>query len=164
MNRNYLLLFMLLCYLIPIYYVYYYYDFNHSVSNIICNDQCKYAILFFMFWMGVGTLLYELERNDTFTTSIIGFLLVGIYGLIYIHENNRLHYVFASIALISILGFMIRQCYVAQCDSILQASLILEIILLLRILAKVNKANIFYDEILYIINFALYYLYLHFIQ
>ena len=55
MNKDYLLLFMIVCYLTPIYYVYFYYESNHSVSNIICNDNCKKTILFFMLLMGVGT-------------------------------------------------------------------------------------------------------------
>ncbi len=33
-----------------------------------------------MFLMGVGTILYELERNDTYSIAIICALLIGIFG------------------------------------------------------------------------------------
>ena len=163
MNKHVLLLFMIVCYTLPIYYVYYYYQSNHSVSNIICNQDYKYTILFFMLLMGIGTILYEVERNDIYSITLICLLLIGIYGLICINETNIIHYLFAFLVFITILLFMIRHCYLIQCNTILQLSLFLEIILLLFIIFNMNK-SIFYGEILYILNFAFFYLYLHFIQ
>lgn len=163
MNKNNLLCFMILCYLIPIYYVYYYYNSNNSVSNIICNESYKYHIIFFMLLMGVGTILYELERGDNFSTCVICLLLIGIYGLICIDENNVLHYVFALAAFLSILGFMMRHCYFSSCNNVLLSSLLLEILLLTFIGLKLNE-NIFYAEVIYILNFAFFYLYLHYFQ
>ena len=154
---------MITCYLVPICYVYFTYNSNTSVSNIICNDDCKHYILFFMLLMGIGTLLYEFERNDTYSKIAIGILLIGIYGLIYVNETNTMHYIFASLAFMAILFFMIRHCYVIGCNSILLSSLILEILVLFIILSNINE-NIFYGEIVYILNFAFYYLYLHFIE
>lgn len=154
---------MILCYLLPIMFVCYNYTSNNSVSNIICNNKCKHYILFFMFLMGVGTLLYELERNDKYSQIIIGVLLIGIYGLIYVNETHPIHYYFAFAVFIAILFFMIRQCYLTDCNIILMSSLYLEIITLFYILINLND-NIFYGEIVYILNFAFYYLYLHFIQ
>ena len=161
MNQNYLLLFMIVCYLIPIYYVYFYYECNHSVSNIICNDNYKKTILFFMLLMGVGTIFYELERNDSFSVILICVLLLGIYGLICINEHNTIHYVFAFLVFISILVFMIRHCYLTN-NSILSLSLFVEVFLLLYIIMRLNN-NMFYGEVFYILNFAFYYIYLHFI-
>ena len=63
----------------------------------------------------------------------------------------------------AIIIFMIRQCYLTDCNVILLSSLCLEIITLIFIIININK-NIFYGEIIYILNFAIYYLYLHFIQ
>ena len=163
MNKNLLLSFMLLCYLLPISFVYYNYNSNNSVSNIICNDNCKIYIFIFMFLMGIGTLLYEFERNDIYSQIIICVLLIGIYGLIYVNETYTIHYFFAFLVFISILFFMIRQCYLKNFNMILLLSLCLEIITLLFIIININK-NIFYGEIIYILNFAFYYLYLHFIQ
>ena len=163
MSKNSLLLFMIICYLVPICYVYYNYNFNNSVSNIICNDNCKHHILFFMLLMGIGTMLYELERNDRYSKFLIGTLLIGIYGLIWVNETNNIHYFFALLAFIAILFFMMRHCYLTDCNLILLSSLFLQIFMLLFIIININE-NIFYGEIVYILNFAFYYLYLHFIQ
>jgi hypothetical protein len=53
-KKDYILLFMLFCYLTPIMLVYSYYNSNGSVSNIICNDECRNIILCFMLLMGGG--------------------------------------------------------------------------------------------------------------
>jgi hypothetical protein len=94
MNKNILLLFMIFCYLLPIYYVYYYYNYNNSISNIICNNNYKYNILFFMLLMGIGSLLYELERNDNYSIILICLIFIGIYGLVCINETNIIHYMY----------------------------------------------------------------------
>ena len=73
MNKNVLLSFMLFSYMLPILFVFYGRS-SHSVSNIICNNRRNY-ILFFMFLMGIGTLLYEYERNDWVSLIIICILL-----------------------------------------------------------------------------------------
>ena len=161
MDKNGLLLFMIICYLLPISYVYYTYNSNSSVSNIICANDCKHYILFFMFLMGVGTILYELERNDIYSIAIICALLVGIYGLIYVNETHAVHYVFAGLVFMAILFFMARHCYLTNCDMVLLSSLLLAVLSLIFIGINVNK-NIFYGEVIYILNFAFYYLYLHF--
>jgi hypothetical protein len=163
MNKNVLLLLMIICYVLPIYYVYYYYNSNNSISNIICNDNCKYYILFYMFLMGVCTLLYELERNDIYSIFCVSLLVIGIYGLICVNETNIIHYIFAFLVFTSILFFMMRHCYLFYCNIILLSSLFLEILALLFIIINIRK-NIFYGEVIYILNFAFYYLYLHFIQ
>jgi hypothetical protein len=163
MNKNVLLSFMIFCYILPILFVYFNYDSNNSVSNIICNDNCKNYILFFMFLMGIATLLYELERGDVYSQIIIFVLLIGIYFLIYVNETYTIHYFFAFLVFSTILFFMIRHCYLKDCDIILLSSLILEILILFYIIMNINE-NIFYSEIVYILNFAFYYLYLHFIE
>lgn len=165
MNKNLLLLFMVICYVLPIYYVLNNYNSNNSVSNIICDDNDKYYILFFMFLMGIGTVLYEFERNDIYSQIFIYLLLISIYGLIYINENYTIHYIFAFIVFITILFFMIRHYYLTSCNIILSLSLFFEIFLFLYIIINIcYSENIFYGEIIYILNFAFYYLYLHFID
>jgi hypothetical protein len=165
MNINLLLSFMLFSYLLPILFVFYNYNSNNSVSNIICNNNCKNYILFFMFLMGIGTLLYEYERDDLISQIIISILLSGLYGLIYINESHKIHYFFAFLVFVAILFFMIRHCYLTNCNSILLLSLYFEIVTLLVIMIDIKKNNnIFYSEIFYILNFAFYYLYLHFIE
>lgn len=163
MNKNILLLFIILCYLSPIMFVFYNYTSNNSVSNIICDENCKNYILFFMVLMGIGTLLYELERNDKYSQIIIDLLLIATYGLIYINETHVIHYYFAFVVFIAMLFFMIRHCYLTNYNIILISSFFLGIITLLIITININN-NIFCAKIIYILNFAFYYLYLHFIK
>ena len=160
MNKNVLLSFMIGCYVFPILMVIYQYQSNPSVSNIICDETCKNAILFFMGLMGVGTLLYEWERNDRYSQVCICVLLIGLYGLICVNESNSIHYVFAFLVFTAILCFMIRHYYITG-NMVLAASLLVQILVLLFVVSNMNE-TIFYPEVIYILNFAFYYLYLHF--
>lgn len=161
MNNHYLLLFMISCYIIPILYVYFTYNSNASISNIICNPKCKYFIMFFMLLMGIGTILYEVERNDMISIIVIILLLAGIYGVLSINEKHYIHYFFAFIVFISMLIFMVRQCCLKNCENILLLSLLTQLILLLTVIINISD-DIFSVEVLYILNFAFFYLYLHF--
>ena len=161
-TNDFLLFLMVSFYLIPIIYVYMYYDDNPSISNIISNDDSKYIILFFMILMGITTILYEYKRIDTYSIIIISILLISIYILIYFTEDHILHYIFASIAFISILLFMIRHCH-RECNqhcNILYILLYIQVLLLLLLIT--NKDNIiFLYETLYLFNFAIFYFYIH---
>jgi len=162
LKKDYILLFMLLCYLIVIILVYNFYNNSCSISNIICNDECKNIILLFLLLMGIGAILYEIERDDKISLILIILLLIGIYGLISINEKNKIHYIFAFFVFIIILLFMIRHFYKKDRDFIVSFSLLLEILILINIILNI-EGNIFLSEIIYILNFAIFYLYLHFI-
>jgi hypothetical protein len=161
-KKNYLLFFMIIFYIIPVFYVYNCYNENNSVSNIICNEKYRNIILFFMGLMGIATLLYEIERNDVLSIILAIFLLLCIYGLLIYNETTKIHYIFAGCVVILILSFMIRHVYLTNYNKILFMSLLLSFGLLLSIIININ-GNIFNSEVLYILNFAFYYLYLHFI-
>jgi len=163
MIKHYLLLSMIGFYIIPISLICYYYKSNTSISNIICNDDYKNIILIFMLFMGIVTILYEIERNDSFSIFVIGLLLISTYAVICIKDTNKLHFLFAFSVFISILLFMMRHCYVKKCNYILLFSLFLEIITFFFIINNINK-DMFLIETIYILNFAFYYLYLHFIE
>jgi hypothetical protein len=161
-TNDFLLFLMLSFYLIPIIYVYMYYDDNPSISNIISNDESKYIILFFMILMGITTILYEYKRNDIYSIIIISILLISIYILIYFTEEHILHYIFASIAFISILLFMIRHCH-RECNQncyILNMLLFIQVLLLLILITNKDD-TIFLYETLYLFNFAIFYFYIH---
>ena len=161
-SRDLLLFLMSIFYIIPVVYVYIYYDNNVSISSIISEDNSKYIILFFMILMGIATIIYEYKRDDTYSLVIISILLVSIYILLYFPEGHILHYIFASIAFISILLFMIRHIkkkYYQECY-VLHILLLIQIILL--ILLMINKDdNIFLYEAIYLLNFAIFYFYIH---
>jgi hypothetical protein len=161
LNRDYILLFMIFSYLMPIILICNYYNSNSSISNIICNENNKNIILCYMVLMGGGSILYELERGDKISIFLIFLMLIGIYGLICINENNIVHYIFALLVFFTIISFMIRHYYN---NNVLFISLLLEIIMLLIIINNISiNKNIFFSEVIYILNFAFYYLYLHFI-
>ncbi len=161
MNSNLLLLLMICFYLIPIFYVYINYKFNKTLSSIICNNNCKNYVLFFMSLMSITTILYEYERNDICSLIMLFILFIFTFTLIYIDETYIIHYISAFLVFIIILFFMTRHCYL-QNNIILLLLLILEIILFILIIINI-KTNIFYIEIAYLVIFAVYYLYLHYI-
>jgi hypothetical protein len=159
---NILLSLMLLSYSIPIIYVYYNYSNNTSVSSIICKDECQKVILFSMILMGYFTILYEINRGCSISIIFISLVLIGIYGVILIKEDEKIHYLFATIVFLSILGFMINHCIITSCD-FLYFLLYIQIMLLIITLLNI-KTNIFYAEVFLIVNFAIYYIYLHYIS
>jgi hypothetical protein len=161
-KRNYLLFFMIIFYIIPICYVYKFNNNSSSVSNIICNKNNKNTIIFFMGCMGIATMLYEIERNDLVSTISILFLLLCIYGVLLNNEKSKLHYIFAMGAFINIFIFMTWQFYLTKYNIILGWCLLSCFCLLLLFIIKINK-NLFYNEVLYIIIFAFYYMYLHYL-
>ena len=162
-RKDYCLAFMIACYLVPISLVIYNYQSNPSVSNLICDDTCKNTITYVMVLMGGGAVLYEWERGDPVSMVIIAILLVGIYGLIRITETDPTHFVFAYLAFAAIMVFMARHSYLHRNNWVLWSSLGVEILALLVIVAYMNTNNIFLGEIVYILNFAFFYLYLHFL-
>jgi len=163
-NRNYrniLLGLMIMVYLIPIIYVYCNFRDNKSVSSIICDDKCRGNILFFMGIMGLLTIIYELERKDNITFLLIISLLVGIYGVMRTEESGKIHYIYAGIVFLSIFVFMARNCW-QNGFFFLYFLLFLQFLMLISTIININN-DIFYQEVIFIVNFAIFYLYLHYI-
>lgn len=157
--QNLVLFCMLLCYSIPLVYVYSNYYSNTSLSNIICDENITNVIFGSMTMMSVFTLYYEYLSDNITSLGIIGLLFIGIYGVILLPECNPLHYVFAVLCFLSILGFMIYYCCILH-DYILYSLTSLLIWVSLWILATFQQ-NIFYGEISFLALFATFYLYLH---
>lgn len=166
---NFLLIMMLLSYSIPIIYVYLNYsEKNESVSSIIGSDKCQRYILAGMIIMGIFTILYELNRKcissriSTISRISICGLLLGIYGVILIKEEKIVHYVFAGLVFISIMGFMFIHSWCNFPNDFLNLSLYTQILLLVvLVFSMIKDKGIFFCEAFLIINFAIYYLYLH---
>lgn len=164
---NFLLTMMLLSYSIPIIYILYNYcpENNQSVSSVIGSKECQRFILGGMIVMGIFTILYELNRtcinNILSMYSIIG-VLIGIYGVILIKEDKKVHYLFASLVFLSIIGFMATHCWYNFCNNFLKFSLYVQILFAgLLVFCIIMNMSIFGCETILIINFAIYYLYLH---
>jgi hypothetical protein len=153
---------MITTFLFLVAYIYCNYCKNPSISNIITSDDCKYIILVGIIIMNIFTILYELERKDDISLVIIIFLLIGIYGVIFIKEENNIHYVFAAIVFLAIISFMLKNfiCNKKKND-ILFILLLLQSLLFIITLFNLNN-NIFFLEVFYIITFAVFYIVLHF--
>jgi len=162
MRRHNLLLCMITTFLFLVAYIFYNYCKNQSISNIITSDDCKYIIFVGIIVMNIFTILYELERKDDISLVIIIFLLIGIYGVIFIKEENNIHYVFAGIVFLAIILFMIKHfLYNKKENYILFILLLLQSILFIITLSNLDN-NIFFLEVFYIITFAIFYIVLHF--
>ena len=118
-----------------------------------------------MFIMAVFTILYEIQRN-IWSLAIIIALLIGIFGVIYIPETNPVHYIFAGTVFVAMIGFMTAHT-VCQGDAT-DAAETLRILLYAQILFMVitvigviHDTPIFIFEALFLLNFAVFYLYLH---
>lgn len=95
-------------------------------------------------------------NNNTFSIICICIILMGIFGLICVDETQTIHYIFASFVFFAIMLFMMRHCLTR--NPILLTSLGLEIITLLYM---ITNEDIFIAEIVYVVNFACFYLSLH---
>jgi hypothetical protein len=163
--KNTLLLLMLISYIIPIIYVKIFFDMDDSISAIISNEKnggVNKIVLIPMIFMGIFTILYEINRNDFISLIIILFLLTGIMGVIFINIQNVLHYFYAFIVFISIIGFMIYHTLMIK-SSILFNMVYMNLLLMDYIIIKIND-NIFYHEVLYILIFGVFYILLHFMK
>lgn len=156
-----LLLCMITIFLFLVAYIYVNYCKNPSLSNIMTCDDFKYIILLGMIIMGIFTILYELEREDDISLVIIIFLLIGIYGVIFIKEEN-IHLIFGGIVFLAIISFMIKHflCNKKEND-ILFILVFLQALLFIITLSNLDN-NIFFLEVFYIITFAVFYIVLHF--
>ena len=162
MMSNLLLFCMCICYCIPILYVYSNYNSNDCVSSIICNENIQYIILFSMLAMCIFTIQYELLRHNTHSLICMICLFIGIIGLVLYNTTTYLHYVFASIAFVSILAFMMVHCCAID-NQILYSIASIEIWLVIWIMVIIQE-TIFYSEVVFLLLFALFYLYLHVLQ
>jgi hypothetical protein len=161
--KNILLLLMLISYIIPIIYVKIFFNMDDSISAIISNEKnggVNKIVLIPMIFMGIFTILYEINRNDIISLIIILFLLTGIMGVIFINIQNILHYFYAFIVFISIIGFMIYHTLMIK-SNILFNMVYMNLLLMDYIIIKIND-NIFYYEVLYILIFGAFYILLHF--
>ena len=121
-----------------------------------------------MLLMAVLSLAYECQRQRWSLFSIIA-LLIGIFGVIFIPEHDSTHYIFAATAFFAIVGFMVGHTYYGTYDAdVAAAADTLRILLyaqflfmVVTIIGVIQDAPIFATEVLFLLNFAVFYLYLH---
>lgn len=160
--KNSLFFLMLTLYLYVIYTVYHYYTTSDgSISSIIKNEDCNRIVFTNMSIMCTATIFYEALRCDLFSFASVFFLITGVIGVILYDCTlyHTLHYTFCFMVFISILFFMYYHCYRVN-------HIILYLLLYLQeILCAVTmlETNIINCEIYLLANFAVYYIYLHFV-
>jgi hypothetical protein len=158
--KNFIFIGMIITYAYTIYSVYNYYkESDHSISSIIKERECNQKVFNGMFIMGFLTIIYELLRYDIISFISILLLLLGIYGVIIYDHTIFIHYIFCFIVFISILCFMYKHCYYKK-NIFLFLLLYLQEVLCALIFLESNILNM---EIYLLANFALFYLYLHFL-
>ena len=157
--QHILFLGMIVIYIYVIYNVCINYTINDSsISSILKNTDCNRIIFTNMIAMGTITLMYEGLRYDRFSLITMFFLVLGIYGVLYYDHTQSVHYVYCFVVFISILCFMIHHCCKTD-DVILYVSLGLQLLLCIVIFFE---TNIIHSEVYLLMNFAFFYIYLHF--
>ena len=193
MTPNILLALMLASYAVPIVFVYYKYataaandsSACRSISSIITSTepfclftqfQTRYFIALCMLTMAGFTVLYEIQRprqHERWSLAAILVLLCGIFGVIFVPEQNPTHYLFAAAAFFSIIGFMVGHTFYGSTNSngdtsgsvvenlhiLLYAQFLFTVI---TVFGVIQDAPIFIVETLFLLNFAVFYLYLHY--
>lgn len=194
MNSTFVLGCMLTAYIFPIAFVYYKYKAQaqetgtRSISSIITSTepfiffapdtssatatapppvfQTRHFIALCMLIMAGFTVLYEYQRQRWSLATII-VLLCGIFGVIFIPEQNHTHYIFAAAAFFAIIGFMcghtFNQTSTHHIHDNLRMLLYAQFLFtLVTIIGVIQDTAIFAIETLFLLNFAIFYLYLHF--
>jgi hypothetical protein len=195
MNQTIILTLMLLAYIAPVAFVYYKYNTaatataTRSISSIITSQepffsevaplfQTRYFIAVCMLIMTGFTVMYEYQRcidylhSRMWSLASISILLVGIFGVIFVPEQDPVHYIFAVAAFFAIVGFMIGHTFTAtgataaaaaDIHDILRILLYAQILfMIVTVIGVLQNAAIFTIEALFLANFAIFYLYLHY--
>jgi VanZ family protein len=127
--------------------------------------QTRHFIALCMLTMAGFTVLYEYQRQRWSLITII-VLLCGIFGVIFIPEQNHTHYIFAAAAFFAIVGFMIGHTFCATSIDIhdnLRLLLYAQIMfMVITVIGVIQDTAIFAIEALFLLNFAVFYVYLHF--
>lgn len=118
--------------------------------------------------MAVFTIAYEYQRPRWSLFAIVA-LLIGIFGVIFIPEHDYTHYIFAATAFFAILGFMVGHTYygtynAADADVADTLRILLYaqfLFMVVTVIGVIQDAPIFATEALFLLNFAVFYLYLH---
>lgn len=130
--------------------------------------QTRHFIAASMFVMAVFTILYEYQRcialQIWWSLFTIIVLLIGIFGVIYIPEHDRIHYIFAGAVFFAIVGFMTGHT-AADIHNNLRILLYAQFLfILVTIIGVIHDTPIFIFEALFLVNFAVFYLYMHYMH
>ena len=160
--QNVLFLLMLGIYANVIFNVYHHYTMeDSSISSILKQEECNEYVFTHMTMMGIATIMYEFIRYDMVSFTLILLLLIGIYGVIVYDHTTTIHYVYGFLVFISIISFMMTHCYQNKYNTVLWLSLCIQLVLSMVIFLQTKIMNC---EIYLLLNFAFFFIYLHFIS
>lgn len=165
MISHFLLGMMLLCYCLAIYPIYCEYNGinNKSISHYLCKEEIWNKVMMAMLGMAFFTILYEISISKKCIYSLIFtiLLLFSIVSLIIfpVDTDKKNHYIFASLIFLSIISYMICHYHVPFVNYFV----FLQILLSLYIIYSLYRGkDIFYVEVLFLLCFFFFYMYLHF--
>ena len=190
MNQSVLLGLMLASYALPIAFVFSKHRSSSavSISSIITSKepffdvdvmennqyfnhvfQIRHFIATCMLVMAMFTIMYEYQRcviaSTWWSFMAILILLAGIFGVIFISDQEPTHYVFAGAAFFAIVGFMTGHT-LNMCNGMTDALCVLLyaqfFFMVVTIIQIFQDARILAIEALFLLNFAVFYLCIHF--
>lgn len=160
-KENRLLITAIFFYVLMLLYLKYNTVDNISICNIMKNKG-KYVIIALLLLFSYFILEYEKKRKDNKSYYCLVLLVISIFGLIIFLENNLYHSIIAKIIFILILLFMIWH-FIKTKNKILGLILLIELVIAVILEIK-KRDNILIHEILFLLLFAAYYFYLHYLD
>lgn len=161
-NKNFLLFGIISSYLYPLYYIFENYKDNKSISNIICDRKCRNIIFKNLMFMCLFLLLYEISRNEYYSSIIISGFVISSLLLVNIEESNSFHFPIALLAFLCLFLFTyVHKSKFKILKYLFKIQIFLGILLGIDVLLGYD---VFLSESLYLINFGSYFFLLHCIQ
>lgn len=158
---NGLLCLLLLCYSIPIFFVWETYNENNTLSNVLNNKDICNIVSVFMLSMCIITILYEHIKNDKINVYLIIGLLLFIQGIIHIDENEIYHQIITLFTLMVVVMYMIYNTFKYKYN-MLWLYIVLGIFLIWSIITRhLNGQEIFKEEVSFLVIFALFFIHCH---
>ena len=151
---------MLLCYGIALCSLLCRYQSNSSVSNLLEDRVCRNIVWWAAVGLGLTTIWYEWLRRDRVSLVVMLGLLAGLIGVFMCPEGNGMHTISAFVVFGMIVLFM---GYHIKSNPVLMISFLLQCIGSVVTLYDIDN-HMFWGETVLILNFAFYYLYLHFMK
>jgi hypothetical protein len=132
---------------------------TNSISFVLCKEENQCVFLILLFLMGICTIFYEKYRKNVVSSLLLFLLIISIGTLLFFEEKSSCHLYLSYFIFICILLFMNlhkKNHYGLYLSFLLQCVLGIWILL--------DEHSFIIVEGLLLLNFAIYYICLHFID
>lgn len=126
------------------------------------KNKGKHVIIALFLLFSYFILEYEKKRKDNKSYYCLALLVISIFRLIIFLENNLYHAIISKTIFILILLFMIWH-FIKTKNKILGLILLIELVIAVILEIK-KRDNILIHETLFLLLFAAYYFYLHYLD